>query len=398
MKNRKTIIALTIAIVIVIATIAVVANNLLNTERIRNALNDVTDVRVATAMQMEDYITITVPVNSRIDVGPEPDAIIKVFAPLDGRIILAEKTIGRFVEQGAIVARYDVNELAVQKNQATARIGAAEAKLKQADREYAQECELFSKDATSRDKMNKAGELATIERQNLANERAGAGLVDQNLAKQDVLAPAAGFVTSVFVREGMQVTRGQALCNIVDPSRIVLQCEIPDKQASFLKVGRKGRIETVRGMSGKQTWSGELIRLQKSVHVQGDYMHLFIRLDDIAKLFHGKTTFNAGQDDVLDAIKSAFASGFIMHLQVPHKSIVVPRYAIMYKNGEPYVYIAKDGIAEQCFVQLGVNFGDDFVEAGGIKIGDQIITVGNELMAQGRKIRVVNARNGEANN
>ena len=87
-----------------------------------------------------------------------------------------------------------------------------------------------------------------------------------------------------------------------------------------------------------------------------------------------------------------------MHLQVPHKSIVVPRYAIMYKNGEPYVYIAKDGIAEQCFVQLGVNFGDDFVEAGGIKIGDQIITVGNELMAQGRKIRVVNARNGEANN
>jgi len=157
MKNRRTIIALTVAVVIVIVTIAAVANNLLNIKRISNALNDVTDVRVAVAMEMDDYITITVPVNSHIEISPEPDAVIKVFAPLEGKIIFSDKTIGRFVEKGEIVARYDTSELAVQVNQAAARVGAATAKLKQAEREYTQECELYAKDATSKDKLSKAG-------------------------------------------------------------------------------------------------------------------------------------------------------------------------------------------------------------------------------------------------
>ncbi|MFA6076177.1 MAG: efflux RND transporter periplasmic adaptor subunit [Negativicutes bacterium] len=397
MQNKRAIIAGTIALVVVVAAIAGIAANLLNTERLNRLLKDNTAVvRVAPVFEMKDYLTFNIYTDSRIRVEPAVGSAATVYAQLDGRIISIKKTAGDAVTDGETLAAYDNQDLIAQRLQAEAKVAVADAQLIQAERELNQQRDLLAGDATPREKYDKAREMVTIAKENLRIETATAGIAERNLGKQTVVATMNGIIMHCYVTSGSMVGRGAQLFEIADPNNIELKFLTNKSFAQNLKAGMELRIEANNGMNGKYIFNGVLAEKYKEAHAQGEYESVKIRLKNIAG-FLVKSGDNGNEGGsgytALKNLSRAFSGGFTLFLPYQQSAKVVPRYAIMYKNGEPFVYIVDDhNIACQRFIKLGGNFGDDYVEVtGGLKLGERVITVGHESIYPGMKVIVVNA-------
>ena len=400
MRNRKIIIAATVALVVIIATIAGVAANLLNTERLNRLINDnAVNVRVASVFEMKDFPTYNVYADARIRVEPADGSTAPVYAQLDGRITNILKLTGAAVVAGEPLATYDNQDLLAQRLQAEAKVAVADAQLLQAERELSQQRELLAGDATPREKFDKAREMVAIAKENLRIETATAGIAERNLGKQTVSAPVNGVIMHCYVTPGSMVGRGAQLFEIADPNNIELKFLVGKSFVPYLKPGLELRIEADNGMNGKFIFDGVLAQMYAEAQAQGDYESVKIRLKNIAGFL--EQSVSTGDNDggsgfiALKNLSRSFAGGFSLFLPFQQAAKVVPRYTIMYKNGEPFVYsVDKENIAVQRFIKLGSNFGDDYVEVtGGLKLGEKVIIVGQENIYPGMAVTVANTAN-----
>jgi membrane fusion protein (multidrug efflux system) len=69
--------------------------------------------------------------------------------------------------------------------------------------------------------------------------------------------------------------------------------------------------------------------------------------------------------------------------------LVIPRKAILYKQGKTYVFVLKDDLAGQREITLGLTEEDLAEVALGIAEGDVIVSVGVENLKDGQPVTVL---------
>ncbi len=77
-----------------------------------------------------------------------------------------------------------------------------------------------------------------------------------------------------------------------------------------------------------------------------------------------------------------------IYLDSPQQQIAIPRSAILYQQNTPYVYINKNGKAQQEWVNIGSSNESMVYVINGISAGDEVITLGNYELESGMRIRV----------
>lgn len=193
------------------------------------------------------------------------------------------------------------------------------------------------------------------------------------LSYYNVKAPSAGVIGDVPARQGDRVTRGTELTTIDTNAGLEIYIGVPVQQAPLLKVGLPVEIE---GENGAVT-TERVTFVSPSVE---------------------ETTQTVLVKAAVTKLKNLRTDQFVRTKLVwtTAPTLTVPITAVLRINGQYFVYVAtseKGGlIAHQRQISVGNIVGNDYVVAGGLAAGAQVIVSGIQKIGDGAPVQIVPAQ------
>lgn len=199
------------------------------------------------------------------------------------------------------------------------------------------------------------------------------------LAYYQVVAPTAGVIGDVPVREGDRVTKSTVLTTIDAGGGLEIYISVPVQQAPKLKVGLPVRIMSD---TNEQIASDRLSFVSPAV-------------DDATQTVLVK----APVGDSRNFRPDQYVRARIVFSTEP--GLLVPVTSVNRINGQFFAFVAEKGerglAAHQRAVTLGPVVGNDYVVLSGVKAGDQLIVSGLQKIGDGAPVQGLPSRGGDSN-
>ncbi|MEN6565864.1 MAG: efflux RND transporter periplasmic adaptor subunit [Veillonellales bacterium] len=203
--------------------------------------------------------------------------------------------------------------------------------------------------------MNSNYVPATVESAQAVAEKARHGIAAAEKQRDDLIlrAPFSGMIGYRQAEVGAIVSAGQKLLTIVDNSEIHVDCQVSEQDLPALSIGMdvNVQIETL----GRQ-FPGKIIYISPA----SDSSNLVFSL-----------RIDLTEPDT--AVRSGMFTRTILNTVLRSDVLVVPKTAILEKNGKSYVFVINEqNVAEERTVQIGAR-GDQNVEIlAGLTEGEKI--------------------------
>ena len=211
--------------------------------------------------------------------------------------------------------------------------------------------------------------MVDIETQ-LSKARASAESAEQALADCSVKSPFAGTVAKVFVTEGMEVSMGEPLAEIIDLSSLEIHIPVPETEIVNVKSGQSAFMDVpALGLKGVQ-----LKVVSKGVSASA-LSHTY---DCVLKPAGKISGLMPGMVSRVYMSKNSSAS------------ITVPSSSIRTDMTGRYVWIVNDE-DRVCKVYVTVDgfSGDGVIVSSGLEQGDRLIVDGISKVSTGMKVNVI---------
>ncbi len=190
----------------------------------------------------------------------------------------------------------------------------------------------------------------------------------QTLSFCRIAAPLAGIVTRLTARRGMQVSAGDRLATIVDPSALFVRVRVPGVYLDRIRTGNP--VEVTLASPHAKPIPGRIVR------------------------FAGEADPRTGDIDALARIENPsgrLRPGFGCRVRVWLPSIpdalAVPLRAVADRNGTTVVSVARDGKAFEVEVTVGATAGDFVQITSGLSEGDHVIVDGGYGLPEGCPVK-----------
>lgn len=203
-----------------------------------------------------------------------------------------------------------------------------------------------------------------IDSNNLRIQQAKAQLSDFN-----IVATIAGEVTDVPYTVGDVVGTSAPFTTIVDLNQINVEAQISADQLSHFKNGQKIEVEVP---SLNQTFEAQVTYISNVASETGFYTI------EASILNHG------------GKIKPGMIARVMNKTNIGEESLLVPTNAIVEKGSESYIFTIEDGVAVQTPVAvIQAQSEVTSIEAEGLTENATIVTRGQNTLADGNKVRII---------
>lgn len=186
-----------------------------------------------------------------------------------------------------------------------------------------------------------------------------------------VLSTINGYVGKIYQDEGADVGPLTPIALVVDQSYVKVQCDIPERYLSQLKLKQRLYIKVAAYQD--KIFYGTIDKITPV-------------LDKLSKTFQIEAILPNDEE----FLKSGMSCE--VHIIVNEVKAVptVPLSAIVYRQDIPYIYLAdrKNGVALEKRAVIGFK-GSDYLWVKNVKEGDEVITLGVEGLKDGAKINIV---------
>jgi membrane fusion protein (multidrug efflux system) len=201
----------------------------------------------------------------------------------------------------------------------------------------------------------------------LALKQAERNRAARNLARTQLLAPFAGSVNTVEAQVGDYVTPSQVIAELIDTSSLDLYVEVRGNVAQSLQQG-----DAVEVVVDEVTLSGKVVALQID--------------PDPATFTHALRVRVAGT-----AVRPGQVARVKLPLRVLSRVTAVPTTAVLYDEGQTFVFRLDSDRLAMVAVTLGERVGDLQVVHRGIDASDRIVTHNVSALSDGQQVRVITA-------
>lgn len=195
-------------------------------------------------------------------------------------------------------------------------------------------------------------------------------LAMENIDPQgNVIAPVDGVLASLTATEGGLVSPSYAVAVIDGAEQMKVTVSVSEALVPKLAIGD---AVTVSVSSAETSFEGTIRSVDKTAN-------------QMTKLY---TVTVAVPPEVSGLLSGMFAD-VTFHTAVSEGAVVVPSEAILTSNGAQYVYIVEDGAAKRADITTGLT-GSGLTEVtDGLEAGAQLVTVGQQYLADGDAVRIV---------
>jgi len=263
---------------------------------------------------------------------------------------------GDAVRAGQVLVRID-------PDRARLNLAQIDAQVKKLEANYRRASELVKQQMVS------VGDHDQL-RYDLENARATWRLAQLELSYTNVTAPISGVIASRSIKPGNFVQINTPIIRIVDNSRLEATLNVPERDLTTLREGLPVRMQ-VDALSGRQ-FEGVVDRIAPVVD-------------------SGSGTFRVVC--AFDPDDGALQPGMFARISIDYDSraaaLAIPRAALLEDEGEPAVYVVRDGKAVRTGITTGYVDGA-FVEVrGGLAEGDRVVTAGKVALRDGSAVQVI---------
>jgi Barrel-sandwich domain of CusB or HlyD membrane-fusion len=191
-------------------------------------------------------------------------------------------------------------------------------------------------------------------------------LVNQQLAELRVVATFDGFITQRWLSPGALATAQTPIVTLAGKD-IVVSLRVEESRLASLRLG-----ELVTFTSPATPSTLEL-RVERIAPAGDDKAHTF--LVQMVPL----------------ASAQALKPGMSGRVSIPTRrpdAVLVPRQAVLHRDGQPFVFVVQDGAARLQKVDVGLTGETNTEIRSGVKVGDQVMTMGQNLVKDGDRVSV----------
>lgn len=311
--------------------------------------------------------------------GPQISGTLTAERAATMRAEIAATVVQALVEEGQSVSRGQLlgrlNDDAVRDQVLSAKSGV---------RTATEAVVVAKRNAERAEKLSQAGAMADreLEQARWSVMNADAGLADasarlagaqKQFGYTEIRAPLSGIVSERKVNAGDNVSAGNPLFAVVDPSSLRLDGQVPVTAIASLKVGTPVPF-AIDGYPDR-AFEGRVIRINPAVDPATRQVRITVSVPN-----------QGGR-----LVAGLFAQGRVA--TESRKGVVVPASAIDRRGLRPMVTRVENGIARRVEVALGIEDPTiDRVEiTNGLAIGDTVITGAARGIAPGTKVRATAA-------
>ncbi|MBW2039599.1 MAG: efflux RND transporter periplasmic adaptor subunit [Deltaproteobacteria bacterium] len=279
---------------------------------------------------------------------------------------------GDFVRRGAPLVQLEKTDFSIALEAAEAALAEATAHLEQAERDYKRFSQLIEKKVISQQRYEEVRTAYELAQARHRSAQAALRNARTQLADTLITAPFSGYVTARFMDPGQRAYTmpPSNILEIMDISQVRLIIDIVERELPHIKI--KTPVEVEVDAYPDQNSSGEVDTI-------------YPKLDPVTRTFKVEVVI-ANKDARLRA--GMYARVRILAQRI--ETLVVPRDAVMRMpaTGVDYVFVIKEGKAQQRNVQTGLA-EENLVEVrDGVQEGEMVVVAGQHNLRTGAKVKI----------
>ncbi len=286
----------------------------------------------------------------------EARAEAQVVAKTSGVALQVLVEEGDVVRAGQVLVRIDADRARLNLAQADVQVKKLEANFRRASELVKQQ-------------MVSVGDHDQL-RFDLENARAMLRMAQLELSYTNVTAPISGVVASRSIKPGNFVQINTPIIRIVDNSRLEATLNVPERDLTTLRAGLPVRMQ-VDALAGK-TFQGVVDRIAPVVDAGSGTFRVVCAFDP---------------DD------GALQPGMFARIGIDYDSrgaaLAIPRTALLEDDGEPAVYVVRDGKAVRTAITTGYVDGGFIEVRDGLAEGERVVTAGKVALRDGSAVQVI---------
>lgn len=197
---------------------------------------------------------------------------------------------------------------------------------------------------------------------------------DLSLIKSEITSPVDGVITSMTADENYKVNTETTLFKVSDTENMKVEVSLSDSQIKNIAVGQRVEITSDALPEGDKV-EGVVSEISgvasKSSNLDESNTTVTIKFDNPKGLRPG-TTINA-----------------VIYYKESKDVIKVPYSAVLNENGKYYLFTVGSGNkVSKKEIKVGTNDDSYYEIASGLSVGDKVITVADESLKEGDKIKI----------
>jgi multidrug efflux system membrane fusion protein len=368
MARRKKLFAIAAALAVVAVAVGLAA------QYNKESRAAVRKTPVAVPVSVAPVVAKTVPVRLYAIGNVEPFTTVAVKARVDGQIVSVHFNEGDEVRQGQLLFEIDPRPFAATLQQVQANLLRDRALVDRAADQEKRYKELLQKKFISPDAY---GQVKTNLDSAAATVRADEAMVASAKLQLDycsIRSPVTGYAGKIAIQRGNLVKANDTgpLVTINQVVPIYVSFSVPEQNLSDVRLHQA---------------NGDL-RVQANIpHVAAPIEGKLIFVDNSADLSTGTIKLKATFPNKDKAMWPGQFVNVALTLYEQQGAIVAPSVAVQNGPTGQYVFVLKaDQTVEMRPIKIARTEGDDTVVAGGLKVGDQVVTVGQLRLAPGMRV------------
>ncbi len=193
---------------------------------------------------------------------------------------------------------------------------------------------------------------------------------EEMVRSSKVTAPISGVISQLDVTVGQTALPSQPLAIISNLAEIDATFSVNSFQVTKLSPGLRVTL-SIPGINDIQT--GTISSISPVTNPQSNTFSVLVPLNNESLNMKGGMRTNA-----------------VIDLKTINETLVVPANALLYENGEPYVFVVTNNTVRRQALELGTREGDLIEVVSGVEKDDQVVTTGKERLTDGAEITIRN--------
>lgn len=290
---------------------------------------------------------------------------------IGGKLVARPVDVGARVAKGAVLARLDAADVALQAQAAQAAVAAATTEYDYAKAEHDRYANLQQLKFVSASALDQKRNVMNANRAKLEQARAQLAVANNQAAYATLVADRDGVVTAVGAEAGQVVTAGQMVVRLAREDEREVAIAVPENRLDELKAAQG--LAVVLWAHPDRAYAAKVREIAPAV-------------DAATRTFAVRVTLEAPDA----AVRQGMTANVVLRSEAGASSALVPSAAITHAaDGKPavFVYDPTSGRVDLRGVTLGAFREDGTLVDGGLSDGEWVVAAGAHKLRAGQVVK-----------